>query len=172
MPTMTMMINKRAIIILMMLSIFLSVNAQESRFKKFAEKHNERAFCFYPSSLRMINIGDNPEFDEFVNNINKLLVYKLDSVSVADKLYTGMLDDFKKSGYEEVISIVGGGNLTSVMISPKNIENQLVGIIITNNISIAVYMNGTVDYAKIPNLISTINDGSFINILDFADIKK
>jgi hypothetical protein len=120
----------------------------------------------------MINIGDNPEFDEFVNNINKLLVYKLDSVSVADKLYTGMLDDFKKSGYEEVISIVGGGNLTSVMISPKNIENQLVGIIITNNISIAVYMNGTVDYAKIPNLISTINDGSFINILDFADIKK
>ncbi len=166
------MINKRAVIILMILSIFLSINAQESRFKKFADEHEERTFCFYPSSLRMVNVGDNPELDEFVGGINKLLVYKLDSVSVADKLYVGMLNDFKNIGYEEVISINGGGNVTSIMVSPKSTDNQIVGVIITDNISLAVYLNGAVDLAKIPNLISTINNGSFKKILDFADFKK
>jgi len=162
----TMMINVKLYITLIFLTVFLSVNAQENSFKEFAEQHNDRAFCFYPSTIRMLNIGDNPEFNNMVSGIEKLLVYNLDSISIADRLYDVMLDDFSSMNYNELVSIAGGGYETLVLGSPQDIESQFVGVVVLDNISVVFYMRGDINWEEIPKMISSFNNDDFINVLD------
>ena len=165
--TKTMIMTKsKAVITIFLLTIFLSVNAQESRFKDFAEEHNDRAYCFYTSTIRMLNIGDNPEFNELVNGIEKILVYQLDSISIADKLYNNMLDDFKSVNFEEIVSIAGGGNVTSVLMSPEDVDNQFVGVFINDQFSLVFFMKGDISWQEIPKIMNSFNNDDFINILD------
>lgn len=160
------MINNRFFLILISLTVFLSVQGQEKLFKEFADSHKERAFCFYPSTLRMLNISGNPEFNEAVNGVEKLLVYKLDSISVADRLYDGMLDDFRKKGFEEYISITGGDYNVSLLVSPEQSDMQYVGVFSDASSSMAFYLNGDLKWEEIPKIFNSIKDGDFINILD------
>lgn len=146
--------------------VFLSVNGQEDLFKDFAENHKERAFCFYPSTLRMLNISGNPEFNEMVNNIDKLLVYKLDSISGADKLYAKMIDDYKSNGFEEFVFIEGGGNDMYLLGSPQEEDKEFVGIVVNDEFSLAFFLKGDIGWEQIPKMISSFQEGDFINVLD------
>ena len=166
MTMMTTTIRLKAFLITVLTLTFLYSNAQESQFKEFAEEHNDRAFCFYPSTLRMLNIDNNPEFDQVVNGVEKLLIYKLDSISIADKLYVDMTDSFKSLQFEEVISIMGGGNTTSVLVSPQGVQNQFVGVIVSDDISVVFYLKGDIGWAKIPKILDSFNDENFINVMD------
>lgn len=146
--------------------VFLSVNGQEDLFKDFAENHKERAFCFYPSTLRMLNISGNHEFNEIVNDIDKLLVYKLDSISGADKLYIKMIDEYKSNGFEEFVFIQGGGNDMYLLGSPQEEDKEYVGIVINNEISLAFFLKGDIGWEQIPKMISSFQNGDFIDVLD------
>jgi len=160
------MIKNKIYITIFFLTVFLSVNGQEDLFKDFAEEHKERAFCFYPSTLRMLNIAENPEFNEIVNDIDKLLVYKLDSISGADKLYIKMIDDFKSKGFEEFVFIQGGGNDMHLLGSPQTDDREFVGIVINDEISLAFYLKGDIGWEQIPKMISSFQEGDFIDVLD------
>lgn len=160
------MIKNRIYITLIFIAVFLSVNAQEDLFKDFAESHKERAFCFYPSTLRMLNIANNPEFNEIVNDIDKLLIYKLDSISGADKLYIKMIDDFKSNGFEEYVFIEGGGNDMYLLGSTQIKDKEYVGIVINDEISLAFFLKGDIGWEQIPKMISSFQKGDFIDILD------
>ena len=148
------------------LTVFLSLNGQESRFKDFAENHKDRAFCFYPSTLRMLNIGGNPDFNNMVSGIEKLLVYKLDSISGADKLYNPMLDEYRKDGFEEYIAVKGGGNDMFLLGDERGKMNEFVGVVINEEISITFFLRGNIGWDEIPKIMNSIQDGEFIDILD------
>lgn len=160
--------SKAFITILFIIMAFLSVKGQESLFKDFAENHKKRAFCFYPSTLRMLNIGENPELDKILNNIEKLLIYKIDSISIADKLYNGMIDNFKSKGFEEYITVFGGGNDIFLLGSPGKKNKEYVGVLIEeeSSASIVFFMKGDILWEKIPPIINTLKKGDFINVLD------
>lgn len=160
------MINNRFFLILFSLTVFLSVQGQENLFKEFADAHKERAFCFYPSTLRMLNISGNPDFNEAVNGVEKLLVYKLDSISAADRLYDGMLNDFRKKGFEEYISITGGTYAASLLVSPEDTDMQYVGVFSDESSTLAFYLTGDLKWEEIPKMFNSIKDGDFINVLD------
>jgi len=163
---MIMIKNRTFITLLFILTVFLSVKGQENLFKDFAENHKQRAFCLYPSTLRMLNIGDNPEINNMVNGIEKLLIYKLDSVSKADKLYRVMIDNFKSNGFEEYVSVYGGGNDMFLLSSEGKKDKEYVGVIIQADISIAFFMKGDISWEEIPKIMNSIKEGDFINILD------
>ncbi|MCD4772542.1 MAG: DUF4252 domain-containing protein [Bacteroidales bacterium] len=158
--------NKIFITLIFILTIFLSVKGQENLFKDFAENHKQRAFCLYPSTLRMLNISDNTEINNVVDDIKKLLIYKLDSISIADKLYRDMINNFKSNGFEEYISIYGGNNEMYLLSSPEKKHKEYVGIIIQEDITLAFFMKGDINWEEIPKILNGIKEGNFINILD------
>lgn len=164
--TMTKMTIKNILVLTILITVFLSANGQEDRFKEFAENHKERTFCFYPSTLRMLNINGNPDFDKMVGGIEKLLVYKLDSISRADMLYNPILDTYRKNGYEEYITIFGGDKEVYVLGSPNDDNKEFIGIIMYEENSLAFLMKGNIGWEEIPKLFNNIKDGDFINILD------
>lgn len=139
--------------------------AQEAVFKEYAEKHNERSYCLYPSTLRMINIQKNDAFEEFASSFKKLLIYDLDSVSSAEKNYQPMLKKFLTAGFEEYMSIFGDGNDVLILGKEQRV-NELVGVIGRDDEVFAFYLIGNVAWQKIPEIFETLSDGDVLNILD------
>ena len=99
MTTMIMIKKTTLISLVFLIGITVPLFAQEQPLKDFAEDRKELKLCFYPSTLRMVNLADNPDFNDLVSGIEKLLIYNLDSTSRADKAYKQLI-----STYEELES--------------------------------------------------------------------
>ena len=164
---MTTTMKKILISFLFILGYHLPGVAQEQPLKDFAEDHKEMKFCFYPSTLRMINLAHDPGFDEMVSGIDKLLVYTLDSAARADRNYRQIIDKYKGLGFEELASATGGGLDLYLYGKDRRKENEFVGIINQNDKLTAFYMRGEIDFSKIPGIIQTVKSGDVINPFDF-----
>ena len=82
--------------------------AQEFIIKKHAETKRDRKYCFYPSTLRMVNLKQNKDYNQLVNGVDKLLIYTMDSATRADKSYRLLADDYLAEGFDEYATIFGG----------------------------------------------------------------
>ena len=147
---------------------FLGLKAQEDHFKEMLDTYKSRVFCFYPSTLRMINIGNAPEFDKLVNGIDKLLIYKTDSAFTADKVYLELHSDYKSKAYDEILFMEGGGNEASVLYKEMGSNSEYVGYFKQEDMFYAFLLKGEIKWDEIPSLINTFKDGDFVNVLDLS----
>lgn len=156
---------KTLILGLMLIGAGQPLLAQEDIFKDYAEKNNDRSYCLYPSTLRMINIKKNPAFEEFASSFDKLLIYDLDSASVASKSFFKMMDKYRAAGFEEYMFVTGGGSEVLLLGKEKR-TNELVGILGQDNGIFAFFLKGNVAWQKIPQIIQTLSEDDVLNILD------
>jgi hypothetical protein len=159
-------INKLSIAFVLLMGILPSLTAQETPLKAYADAHKERKLCFYPSTLRMINISKNPDYYELVNGIEKLLIYTLDSAAKASQSYKTIITSYKKIGFEEYVSVLGG-ETNFIMYGKENRnENQFVGVMKNEDGIFAFYLRGRVGWQKIPALMQSFQKDEMINIFD------
>ena len=144
--------------------LFPSLRAQEAPFKEYADAHKDRKFCFYPSTLRMINISQNPDYNEMVNGVEKLLIYTLDSAATANNNYKEIISDYQNLGYEEYAAMYGGK--TNFFLYGKENDHD------RNNRNHASYMRGRIGWQKIPDLMQSFQSDDVINIFDLKSNKK
>lgn len=148
--------------ILMIMSFVLL--AQESIIKEFAEPRRTSKWmnplCFYPSTLRMINISQDPKFNELVNDIEKVLIYTLDSATVATKSYNDFLIDYEKTGYEEYISLYGKQKIKII-----GKDEEYVGVIVAENNAMCFYLRGSIPFAKIPELMQSFQSDNLLPMI-------
>lgn len=137
-----------------------SVWAQESIIKDFAEPRKDLKYCLYPSTLRMLNTQKDPAFNELVSDIDKLLIYKLDSSTTASKNYLDWTQTCEKKGFENYITMSGAMNL---QLYGK--KKEYVGFSGSETQVIAFYLKGDVGLQKIPTLIRTFERGDVLNML-------
>ncbi len=142
---------------------FQNLFAQEQPLKDFAEERRENKFCFYPSTLRMVNLANNPGFDDLVSGIEKLLIYSLDSTARADKTYKDLIATYEELDYEELASAYGGK--LNFYIYGK--DKEYIGIIRQEDLVTAFYMRGQIAMNKLPQLMQSMSEGDFINPFDF-----
>jgi hypothetical protein len=142
--------------------------AQEDILKDFAEERNERKYCLYPSTLRMINIEKNEAFDELAASFEKFLLYELDSVTVAENKYRGVMKKYQEAGFEEYVSIIGGGN-TVLILGEEKRTNEMVGIVGQDNQIFAFFLQGNIAWEKIPTLFNTLSENDLINIFEINE---
>lgn len=140
------------------------LSAQETLFKTYADAHKDRKFCFYPSTLRMINIAKNPDYYELVNGIEKMLVYTLDSAAKESQSYKSLITSYKKIGFEEYISMAGGKTNFILYGKENKNENQFVGVMKSEEAMYAFYLRGNIGWQKIPALMQSFQKDDMINI--------
>jgi hypothetical protein len=165
-------ISKLIIIFCLLVWILPSLKAQEAPFKDYADKHKDRKFCFYPSTLRMINIAKNPDYYELVNRIEKLLVYTLDSAANAGQSYKGLITSYKKIGFEEYVTMAGGKTNFILYGKENKDENQFVGVMKSEDAMYAFYLRGRIGWQKIPALMQSFQTDDMINIFDLNKQKS
>ena len=114
----------------------------------------------------------NPDYNELVNGIEKLLVYTLDSAAKAGQSYKGLITSYKKLGFEEYVTMVGGKtNFILYGIENKD-ENQFVGVMKSEDAMYAFYLRGRIGWQKIPALIQSFQADDMINIFDLNKQKS
>ena len=149
--------NMRSTTILISLVILLGlsweIKAQEQPLKDFAEDRKDRKFCFYPSTLRMVNLANNPDFDDLVNGI--------------DKSYKEIITTYQELDFEEYASAYGGGLNFYVYGKENKKETEYIGVVKQDDLLTTFYMRGQIAMNKIPRLIQSMSEGDFINPFDF-----
>jgi hypothetical protein len=162
-----MMITKSSIVFLIiLLGLFRPVSGQEQPLKDYADAHKESKFCFYPSTLRMINIAQNPDYNDLVNGIEKLLVYSLDSSAKADQSYKDIINSYREIGFEEYAAMYGGKTNFFLYGKENKDENQFVGVMKSEDEVYAFYMRGQIGWQKIPALMQNFQSEDVMNIFD------
>ena len=138
--------------------------SQEKIIKDFAEPRRSTKWmnpiCLYPSTLRMINIKNDPNFNVMVNDIEKVLIYNLDSATTASKNYSGWLKEYEEIGYEEYISMLGKQKLKII-----GKDEEFVGIMSTGDNVMAFYLRGEIPFHKIPKLLETFQSDGVLDLI-------
>ena len=155
---------KKYLLTIILASMILPSFAQESIIKDFAGPRRlirwMNPICLYPSTLRMINIAGDPNFNALVNDIEKILIYTLDSATVASKSYTDFLKDYEAKGYEEYMTMQGQQELRII---GKN--EEYVGVMATDGNAIAFYLRGEIPFGKIPMLLQSFQNSDMLPVI-------
>lgn len=146
--------------------------AQNSIVTNFKENHDmSLSFYFYPSTLRMINIERNREFDEMIKEIKKARFFKLDSAAFSKVDLSSFKESLKSGGFEEIMSIK---NL-DMDLQVWGLENRIPELVIVSkseNELMLLEINGMINVAKIPKLTQTFSQDGFLDILKLTGAKK
>jgi hypothetical protein len=164
--------SKLILIFCLLAGVLPSLKAQETPLKEYGDAHKDRKYCFYPSTLRMINIAKNPDYNGLVNGIEKLLIYTLDSAAKAGQSYKGLITSYKKTGFEEYVSVWGGKTNFILYGKESKDENQFVGVMKSEDAMYAFYLRGRIGWQKIPALMQSFQADDMINIFDLNKQKS
>ncbi len=114
----------------------------------------------------MINIAQDPNFNEMVNDINKLLVYQLDSTAIASRSYMEVVRGYEDRGFEEYATIYGGDQTLVLMGSDR--RNEMVGVYGGPDGSMMFFLDGTIGWQKIPTLMNSFQADSMLDVLQLG----
>ena len=165
-------ISKVILVFCLLAGVSPALKAQEAPLKAYADTHKDRKYCFYASTLRMINISHNADYNDLVNGIEKLLVYTLDSAAKAGHSYNSLITSYKKIGFEEFVT-VASGKTTFILYGKGNKgDNQYVGVMKSADAMYAFYLRGSIAWQKVPALMQSFKSGDMINIFDLNKQKS
>lgn len=144
-----------------------ALHAQEGPIKDYAEEVSSRKFCFYPSTLRMINLSNDVHFDELVSGVRKLLIYQIPQTRENLDSYHEMLKTYRELDFEEYARLDGGGN-RFILLGKESFNNeQYVGIGGQKDFLLAFYISGDIGWENIPSMMRQIQSDNMLNFLDF-----
>ena len=149
-----MKLTKHFILVITLAGLVSPAFSQEGPVKDFAESSRDRKYCLYPSTLRMINIAQDPEYNQLVSGVEKLLIYQYNSNPTKNEGYSAMLNEYQSLKYEELITMYGGQQDLTIYGN----DNAFVGIISLGDIHMVFYLKGVIAMHKIPNIIGSLKD--------------
>lgn len=111
----------------------------------------------------MLNLSKSEDYNKMVKDIEKLMVFKLDTTATEEKTYLIMLQDYKANGFDEY-AVMTGGKTNFQIFGKEEKTNEFVGVIKSEKDLYIFYMLGMIDFIKIPSLIQSIQSGDMLNI--------
>ena len=162
----------RNVILVICLSIPIYIFAQNSAVTDFRESHETAlSLYFYPSTLRMINLERNPEFDEMIRHIKKARFYKLDSGIVTNDDLQKLMHQLIEQGFEEIMFIKNKEMDLRVFGKDSRIP-ETIYISKNQDEVLLLEVNGMINVAKIPKIFETFNQNSFLNVMNLGETKN
>lgn len=148
--------------ILLLLPGFMSFS--QSKTTQTLEKRFQdqtRTFFFYHNTLRMINQEEDPELDALIKDIEKmkLLLIRKDSVAFTQKVYRGIVDEYKQEAFEEMMTARHDGKNFDVFVR----EGKNKGMLVLVNADEALFVLdivGTVALTRVTDLFQKMDESS------------
>lgn len=135
------------------------------------------ALFFYNNTLRMINQGEDKEFDDLIKDIEKMKFLMIDkkAKNFGAPEYKKLVGEYKSESFEEIMTSRHQGKSFDVYI--KEQDHKTKGMIVTVNDSTNLYVLdivGSVALNKITKFFTTLDESSEIGkrIKDFTSKEK
>jgi hypothetical protein len=163
------------LIIFLLLSVvfFFGSCQQKDSLRTFRENHPvDMTLAFYPSTLRMVNLAKNEEYNQLIKGIEKGRYFKVNKTDSTQQAIHTLTQGLIEEGYTEIMTIKGSANDMMVYL----LESQPpVTVVITEREKeyMILEIKGMVNITKLPRLIDSFNnDEAFLNIFSMYDTKK
>jgi hypothetical protein len=164
-----------AIFSLFILAILpVRLNAQSETIGNWAEKNQGfTKLCFYPTTLRMINLNHDSSFNTIIKDIKKLKI-----VMVSDKKLIKQGDiltlkqGIRAEDYKDMVQMRQGKNSFTIFVK-ENHEKPVgfTGIIDSNESLVVIDLEGYISPEVIQQLISgKLNPGALSKIYDISQL--
>jgi hypothetical protein len=98
----------------------------------------------------MINVSQNPEYNELVADVEKLLIYQYDTNPTKSIEFKTMMNAYEEFGYEDYITMYGGDQNLSV----KGKNDAMIGSFGADDVHIIFYLKGNLALQKVPKLMN------------------
>jgi hypothetical protein len=148
--------------------LFLSINclAQNSAVTEFKENHGAAlSLYFYPSTLRMINLERNQEFDAMIRHVKKARFFRMDSAAVTPEDLRKLTTTLSEDGFEEMMTVKNKEMDLSIWGLNQRIPETVV--ISKNGYDVMLLeVEGMINVAKLPRIMESFNENAFLNVLD------
>jgi len=161
----------RILILVTVIASLVSCKKKDS-ITRFSEEHQmEKALYIYPSTLRMVNLKQNPDYNEFIEGLEKARYFSLKNNGENEKLIEELKADLLDEGYEEAITFRDKNNNAVVYVQDKKTPHVAAVIEMPEHYNV-IDMVGMVNIAKIPALLESFNDKEFLNVIDITEKDK
>ncbi len=148
--------------------LFLSISclAQNSAVTEFKENHGAAlSLYFYPSTLRMVNLERNAEFDEMIRHVKKARFFRMDSASVTQEDLQSLSAKLSEDGFEEIMMVKNKEMDLRIWGLDQRIPETIV--ISKNGYEVMLLeIEGMINVVKIPKIMDSFNENAFLNVLD------
>lgn len=142
----------------------LLANAQSSAITDLKEDQlTNMSLYFYPSTLRMVNLDNNEEFNRLIQDIEKLIFFKMNGKFETIDMYNLVNHLQSKEDFEEYVVVDGPTKKFYLLGREKPTET--VGIALLENEHFVFDVAGSLELKELPKLYQYIseNDSTFQN---------
>ncbi|GEM_PF-3246153 len=161
---------KNLIILLFALLIF-GCDTRDSITRFSEDNHMDREYYVYPSTLRMINLEQNEDFNELIEDLVKGRYFSIEKKAESKELIDGLRADLVEEGFEEVMTFHNSKADAGVYILDARAP-RIAAIIELENEYNVIDVEGMLNVTKIPQLLENFDDEKFLNIIDITQRDK
>lgn len=160
------LLNKGRVLLFSLGLLFttLLANAQSSAITDLKEDQlTNMSLYFYPSTLRMVNLDNNEEFNRLIQDIEKLIFFKMNGKFETIDMYNLVNHLQSNEDFEEYVVIDGPTKKFYLLGREKPTET--VGIALLENEHFVFDVAGSLELKELPKLYQYIseNDSTFQN---------
>lgn len=156
--------QKLTFICLLVLTISTTFGQSHSIKNLIEEEKPELSLYFYPSTLRMINLQRNAEFDELIRDIRKMTFLKLDKRAFNHSNFRQLVNELiSEENFEEYIVVEG--NEHKLYLLGKESPPSTIGVAFYQKEYYAMDITGKINIKNLPKLYEQLsqNDSTFKN---------
>ena len=153
------------ILLSILVSLNMSVIAQESFIKDFAKTRSDKKYTLYASTLRMLNVSKDENFNDLVNDIEKINVFIFDSATTKDQSFQTLAEKYSAEAYDEYLKMYGG-QFAYVAGKSSGSEMEIIGLLGREDAAYAIYIIGEIPFQKIPKVVALLRDNQIFNLLE------
>lgn len=126
-----------------------------------ADRLTSMSLYFYPSTLRMVNLDNNEEFNRLIQDIEKLIFFKMNGKFENIDMYNLIGQLLSNEDFEEYVVVDGPTKKFYLLGREKPTET--VGIALLENEHYVFDVAGSLDLNELPKLYQYIseNDSTF-----------
>lgn len=127
------------------------------------DKLTNMGLYFYPSTLRMVNLDNNEEFNRLIQDIEKLIFFKMNAKFESIDMYNLVTQLQSEEQFEEYVVVDGPTKKFYLLGREKPTET--VGIALLDNEHYVFDVAGSLELKELPKLYEYIaeNDSTFQN---------
>lgn len=157
---------KNLLVIFTMLVTPAWLQAQSSTTDALHKKHSgSLSLFFYNNTLRMLNQGDDKEFDELIRDIEKMkfLMIKKTETDFGATDYKKLISDYKSESFEEIMTSRHGGKNFDVYLREQSGETKGMLVLVNDSTNLYVLdILGKIALDKVTKLYSTLDESADI----------
>jgi len=142
-----------------------SLSAQSKTTESLNERYpNSRVFFFYNNTLRMLNQGEDKDFDALIRDIEKmkfLWINKPATFGAAE--YKKITSNYKKESFEEIMTSRFQGKNLDVFMKDENGKTKGMLVLVNDSTNLYVLdIVGRIALDKVSKLYKMLDDNSDI----------